>query len=197
MRRRLLRLLPLAICLAPHALPAQDKGKPSGTPYYPLKVGTRWVYKSGTHTITVRVTKEELVGGVRCARVEAVEGKEVHVEHVAVRPDGVFKYRADGDDIKPPLCFLKLPPKAGATWKAEAEVRGLAVTATFALAAGEVTVPSGRYKAVTVTAPDFQTGGRKMPVTYWFAAGVGLVRQRALVGGSEVVLELESFSAPK
>jgi hypothetical protein len=206
--RSLVPLLVLAVAalVALPALPpgkqkakgkAENKNKVLTSPYYPLEDGTRWVYKVGERTITARVVRHEPLGGVPCARVEAGAGGELHVEHIAVRPDGVYRYRADGKDIEPPLCFLRLPPKAGATWKADSKIDALEMTATFVLGAAEVSVPAGKYRAVMVTSADFVVAGRKTPVTTWFAAGVGPVRQRVEISGTEVVLELQSFVAPK
>jgi hypothetical protein len=209
MPRRLLPFVLLALALASaDPLPAQQKGKGKGKPadkgkaveppYFPLEVGTHWVYKAGPRSIDVRVVKHETVAGVPCARLEAAsEGADTHVEYVAVRPDGVYKYRADGQDINPPLCFLKLPPKAVTTWETKAEVGGLDLHATFTLGRAEITVPAGTYKAVTAGSPDFTLAGRTTPVAYWFAPGVGLVRQRVEMGRTEVVLELQRFEKPK
>jgi hypothetical protein len=192
MRSAVVLLLALALC-AP--LPGQPKGKDAA--YYPLKVGTTWVYKVGGRTLTVRVVKHEPVGAVTCARLEAVEGDTVKVEHVAIQADGVYRYQADGKKIEPPLCILKLPPKVGATWKLSSTVDGFAVTGTCTLGAAEVAVPAGTYKALTVTCADFEMGGRRVPATSWLAPGVGLVKQRLVENGTEVHIELTRFTPGK
>jgi hypothetical protein len=191
---RPLLALPLLLVLG---TPLAGQVKTTASPYYPLQVGSRWIYRSGDHTVTVRVVKHEPVAGVGCARVEAVEGATVRVEHVAVLPDGVYRYQADDKPIKPALCFLKLPPQAGATWKVDATVDSLKITGTFTLGQAEVAVPAGKFKAVTVTSTDLEIAGRKAPVKWWFAAGVGMVKQQLEVSGIDTVLELQSFTPAK
>ena len=198
MRPHLLLPLALAFCLSPAGvLPGQEKDKVRESPYFPLKVGNRWVYRLGARTATVRVTKREPVGKVPCARLEMTVGEEVHTEHLAVRPDGVYRYRADGQDIEPPLCFLKLPPKAGESWKVASKTAGQAITGSFTLAEADVTVPAGKFRAVVVTSTDAQIAGLGVPVTDWFARGVGPVRRRTVLRGAETVLELQEFAPAK
>jgi hypothetical protein len=176
---------------------AQKKDKIAESAYFPLKDGTRWVYKAEDRIITVRVTKHEMVASVNCARLEASAGDEVHVEHLAVRPDGIYKYRADGKDIEPPLCLLKLPPRAGTTWKVESKIAGLAITGSFTLGEEKVSFLDRTETAMTVTSKDFAIAGRPMPLTYWFVRGVGPVQQRIILSGTEVVLQLQRFTATK
>jgi hypothetical protein len=185
-------LLP-AFCLS---LAGQEKKLPSSA-YFPLQIGTRWVYRADNRTITVRVAGHEMVGKVLCARLEAKENDKTHVEHLAVRAEGVFRYQADGKLVEPPQCLLPLPAKVGSQWKVDSRVDGLSLTGNFALAEAEVVVPAGKFKAVTAGSTDFAIDGRKTPMTTWFAPGVGPARQRLWVNGFETVLELESFTAGK
>jgi hypothetical protein len=188
MRPALALLIPLAVCLN---IPAQEKGKAPS--YWPLKVGTTWVYRVGDRTLTVRVVKHEPVGTVSCARLEAVMGAATRVEHVAVQPDGIYRYQADGKKVEPPLCVLPLPIKAGRTWKLASMVDLLAVTGTCTLETAKVVVPAGTYQAVAVACPDFEIAGRRLPTTSWLAPGIGPVKQVINDNGVEVVLELERF----
>jgi hypothetical protein len=187
-------LLFAACCLLLPAGPlaAQKKGKVAESAYFPLKDGTRWVYKAENRTITVRVSKHEPVGSVSCARLEASSTDEVHNEHLAVQPDGIYKYRADGKDIEPPLCLLKLPPKAGTSWKVASQIDGLPVTGTFTLTEEQISALGRTLQAVVVASKDFEIAGRKMPLTYWFVRDLGPVRQRIVLGGTELILELQT-----
>lgn len=189
-----MRLLCLyVLVLAPRAY-AQDRLRP--TRYYPLKEGTRWVYRSGTRTFTVRVVKHERVGKELCARLESHSGDKAHVEHLAVRGDGVYKLQADGKLIEPPLLLLRLPPRAGESWRVDSRIDGLPVKGTFTLKEVAVSVPAGKYRAMAVSSTDFEIANRKMPAAWWFAPDVGPVRQRVELSGFEVLLELESYTPP-
>lgn len=182
-----------ALTLATESGRAQEKWK--DTPYYPLKVGTRWVYRAGARTVVARVTKHEEVGGVPCACIEAGEGDESQVEYLAVREDGVYRYKVNGQELQPPLLVLKLPPKVGETWKVASKLGENVAKGTFTLGEQEVTVPAGKYKTVTVSDDDFQIAGERVGLTWWYAKGVGPVRQTIRVGGGEMLLELEKFQA--
>jgi hypothetical protein len=175
--------------------PAKDKVKDS--PYFPLKVGAAWEYRTGTATLTVRLVKFEPVGGVLCARLEAGEGAARKVEHVAVQADGVYRFQYQGKKIDPPLCLLKLPPKAGQTWKVKYTTDGLAVEGTFTQNREEVAVPAGKYKAVTVTSTDLEVAGSKVRSTCSYAEKVGPVKQAFHLNGRDLVLELVRYVPPK
>jgi hypothetical protein len=176
---------------------AQDKMET--TPYYPLAVGTSWEYKAGDSRYTLRVTKHEKVGDVLCARVEMImKDKPVSFEHVGVTKEGVCRFSFEGKEAKPPVLFLKLPPKKDDTWKVDSKVGGESVKGTFKNTGEEdVKVPAGNYKAVVVASQDLEANGVKMSVTYYFAEKVGMVKQVVEVSGQKIVIELEKYEAPK
>jgi hypothetical protein len=190
-----LALLPLA----PGPVPAGKKPKESTPPpvYYPLKVGNTWDYRLGQRKLTARVTGEETIGKDKYAILETSGDGKTVVEKVAVLADGIYRAYADGMSITPPLRILKLPVKAGESWTVKSGAGGLGVDGTFTAAEVEVKLPAGTYKAVSASCPEFRIGTRKMALTYWFAPGVGLVKQRLQVGERDVVIELEKFNAAK
>jgi hypothetical protein len=195
-------LLPLLLAVAAAARGADDKAPE--TPYFPLKIGESWNYKMGDSKFTLKVAKFEDVDKQQCARVEMSAGaKVVSFDHVAIKADGVYRYTTEGNKAEPPLCFLKLPVKKGEEWKVASAVGALGkVSGTFKSgeAAEDVKVPAGTYKkedVVTVTCDDLDAAGMKAKVTYYFAKGVGMVKQTIAVGGQEVVIELEKPDAAK
>ena len=173
------------------------------TTYYPLAVGTSWEYKAGDSKYTLRVTKHEKVGDTPCARVEMIvkekdKDKAVSFEHVAVAKDGVSRYSFEGKEAKPPVLFLKLPPKKDETWKVDSKVGGESVKGTFKNTGEEdVKVPAGSYKAVVVASQDLEANGVKMSVTYYFAEKVGMVKQVVEVSGQKIIIELEKYDPGK
>ena len=192
-------LLPILFCLV-SVVAGQEPTKESS--YYPLKVGNKWTYRftSGSSgKVDVRVTKLEKVGDVMCALLEAKAGSDATptTEHVAVQADGVYRYTSEGHKIEPPLRFLKLPPKSGDRWDVDSKSAGETVKGTFTLGEADVTVPKGKFKAVTSDTKDMTVGGNKMEQTWWFAAEVGMVKQVYKFADKEVVLELESFEPGK
>jgi hypothetical protein len=190
-------VLPLALALGGVGRTADDKA--AETPYFPLKVGDSWTYKMGDTRFTRKVAKVEDVDGQPCALIETTIGNRVaSSERIAVKADGVYRYTTDDNKdhkFEPPLCFLKLPVKTGETWKVESSVAGTGKKVTGTFTTGEVAelkVGDKKYeKVVTVSSNDYDAGGTKTKVTYYFAKDVGVVKQTVSVEGQEVVMELE------
>ncbi|MFO0930347.1 MAG: hypothetical protein U0736_25520 [Gemmataceae bacterium] len=172
----------------------QDAGPP--TPYFPLAVGTTWSYRAGDSRFQLKVAGIEKVGDTSCARIELiVNGKAVSHEHVAATKTGLFRYSFEGKEARPAIEFLKLPPKAGDTWKVDSKVDGQPLKGTFKAGEEETKVPAGAYKAITVTGTDLEANGVKVTLKYFFAEKVGMVRQQVDVAGQKVNIELEKFEA--
>jgi hypothetical protein len=212
MKRLLSTLLvgPVLLCLAV-VTSAQDK-MPE-TPYYPLQVGTTWHYKVNGSPFRWRVSKHEKVGDVLCARVEMTVGdRVVGWQHLAITADGVYRHdlayrppttpdQKGGETVtetpKPPVLLLRLPPKAGETFKVDSKAEGKPFRGAFKMGEAEVKVPAGSYKVVTVTSQDLEANGLKPVITSYYASGVGLVKQVIEEGGVKVETELEKFEPAK
>jgi len=164
---------------------------------YPLKVGNTWEYRHGKQKLVTRVVREEALGADTYAVLETTADGKTILEKVAALPGGVYRSFAEDLKIEPPLCLLKLPVKAGETWIVKCTAGSLPVEGTFTAQEEEVKVPAGAFKAVRSSSPDFRIGTLKMTLTYWFAPGVGLVKQRLQLGDRVEVFELEKFTAAK
>lgn len=186
------------------AVVSADDKTPAST-YYPLAVGDTWHYRAGDNRFQLKVAEVKAVDGKPRAKIDlVVSGKTVSWEQVGLTKDGVVRYTFEGKEAKPPIEFLKLPPKADATWKVDSEVIDpkagkLPVKGTFkAGKEEEVTVPAGRYKAVTVSGQDIDANGVKVQkLTYYFVERVGMVKQVIELEGSKITIELEKFEQGK
>jgi len=172
------------------------------TPYYPLKVGSKWTYKVGGSAFTIEVAKHEKVGDVMCALLEtSKDGQVVTSEHVGVKTDGVYRYTISGQKPDAPFRILKLPAKKGESWKVEAKIAGQGFNGSFTAGDADITTPAGKFKTVTAFSdgfevPDPNGGTLKITFKFWFAEKVGLVKQTIGVGDRpEVVIELEKYEA--
>src|SRR5947199_2082889 len=77
----------------------------TSTDLYPLKKDSKWVYKVGETTITVKVTSSDANG----ATLETlVNDKPVASEVIQVKPDGIYRTKINKADITPPVLILKL-----------------------------------------------------------------------------------------
>jgi len=183
----------------------KDPTKAATTEYFPLKDGTPWTYRAGDKEFTISVAGVEKKGdpAVPCFKLETrnSEKKLIAREYVAVKEDGVYRYGFDNSDAKPPLRFLKLPIKSGEKkWSIDTKVGGKEVKGSFNLGEEKepVKVPASTYKdVITVSSEGLEIDGEKVPVTYYFAPKVGMVKQVVEVRGTKVTLELVKFEEKK
>jgi len=182
-------------------VPARGGDKGLDSPYYPLKKGTAWEYVADGKKITVTVTDHEKVGDLMCAKVETdLGGGNKMIEHLTVKDDGIYRVRANNEDIKPPLLVLKLPPKKGDEWTVDSALKGYGIKGKLSVAAEEkITVGKTEYTAFQVKSSDLKMGGQNATMETWFAKDVGMVKQHFKLPGSglERTIELEKFTAGK
>lgn len=187
--------LPALLVLA-CAAPAQVKDDP----YYPLKVGTTWHYRIGEKKLQTKVTKYEKVGDVMCARVETIiDGNPMGVEHIALTPEGVARFQINGTKPDKPLVFLKLPPKKGDTWKVDTKIATESIKGEYKTDETTVKVPESgdkEYNAIQ-TVGDFDVNGQPAQFKYWFVKDKGIVKVLMVLGGADVLMELEKFEPGK
>ncbi len=183
---------------------AQDEatGKEKAPNYYPLTVGTKWIYElradGQKKKLTNQVAKIETIDGKKLALVETlIDGMVTGTAHIAVTDKGVMCHRMNGIEVSPPICVLKYPFKKDETWEVETTLG--AEKMTVKVKAGEsedVTVPAGKYKAIKADM-DRTVAGMQASATTWFAPDVGVIKQTMAAGGSTATLELEKFEAGK
>lgn len=191
------RIAALVACVAgwSGALPAQER--PQDAAYYPLNVGARWTYRAGNQKVVLTLTKFEKIGDTVCGLLETRStGGLLITEHLGVRKDGLYRFKALSFLLDPPVCVLKLPPMKGATWNLSSKMGAESIQGRCTLDEAEVTVPHGKHRAVVVKT-ELLRGDQKFTITTYFARDVGMVKQTQNIGGKELVLELEEFDKGK
>jgi hypothetical protein len=184
------------LALATLPLTAQDTLQDAE--YYPLKVGTSWDYLVQGKMINVRVARHEKYNGVLCAVLESgVDGKVVATEHVSSGKDGVYRHSSGGFQSDPPTRILPSPFKKGEKWHVKSKVGPEVLDADYTTGEEEVTVPAGKFKAVTTKTSKFKSAGMDVEATIWYAKDVGMVKTVMSIGGNNVVLELSKFTPGK
>ncbi len=194
MKKSLVASVCAVILVSPLLVIAQDQN----TVYYPLKLGSKWTYKAGDKTIVLHLKEFEDVDGVKCAVMEtSTEGQgKKFTEHVAVKKDGVYRFKAQGLKIDPPLLFLKLPAKDGNKWKIKSKMGDTLLEGTGKSSQAKATVPAGVFKCIvsTVTvSQDLQSFSTK----FLFARDIGIVKQQVNFGNTEVIIELQKYEPGK
>jgi hypothetical protein len=171
--------------------------------YYPLKAGAKWTYEvdagDGQKTrVTNQLAKIETIDGKELARLETTIGGTVAAtEHLSSSPNGVFRHRYNGVEVTPALCILRYPFKEGESWEGEPMIGPQKVKVTIkSLRREELTVPAGKYKAVSVSV-ETNVNGVRIYATSWYAPDIGVVRQVTDIGQKKIKLELVKFEPGK
>jgi hypothetical protein len=158
-------------------------------PYFPLKVGTEWVYevtgeqketltetimsveeKDGMRTVKLSVVYEEVVNGVKMT--------EKSIRMVKVGEHGLFAVAPWPEVPGIAVCLLKLPPKPDSKWKEQFPEKALIRTCTM-FEAERIKVPAGEYQAIRVETVYANDGKKEYRFSDdWYAPGVGLVKQQ-------------------
>lgn len=190
-----MRLSILALTLFTPAAFAQDVN------YYPLKDGSAWRYKLSANgrvlEVTNRLAKIEDVGGEKLATIETIINDAVQAtEQVSSTAKGVFRHNFSGMDVVPKLPLVRLPLKDGDAWETDITIGTEKAKIQCKLGKDKVTVPAGKYDAITVQV-ETEQGGQKVSSKYWFAPGVGPVKQTIKLGGIDAVMELEKYTDGK
>jgi hypothetical protein len=161
--------------------------------YYPLNIGREWSLWAGPVEMIERVARHEKIGEELCARIETeFNGKIVSFEHVTVRADGIYRVAVAGRPIEPPLRFLKLPAKAGDTWKVESTIAGEPIKGDFKTSEAALKIGDDEVSTVVVAGKNFKAGKSNLSFTYYFAPGIGKVKQVIVVNDMETTLELKT-----
>jgi hypothetical protein len=179
--------LSLALIAARPAAAAPALKESAEGPYFPTRVGARWVTETGgkeyAHVVTAvtRDGKETVVAVGREETVGAGPGKGRRVitpqRTVRVSADGLSLTRDFFGELDSPYLLLRVPAKRGDAWTGRLDqgafwVRGKRTVAGVE----EVEVPAGRFRTVRVEWDRDQPGGPDFRTTIWYAPGVGEVK---------------------
>jgi hypothetical protein len=164
----------------------------------PLQIGNTWTYRVSNQEerFVIKAIREEMVGDQNCVVLEAtVKDKVVATEHVAITKEGLVRFRADKEDVDPPLCVLKWPLPRKGGWIGEYHLGPrLAAAGFWTTPAADVTVPAGKFKATAVHGTVREGTTILGSTSAWYAEGVGMVKQTVSQGpGRPLTLELEKF----
>jgi len=183
--------------------------------YFPLKYGSRWVYKekNSSQSFIVKVAgyqnftiKQKNANGVivsttiRCARLETTMiGKKVILgsELIGISGDGVYRYKVGDQTVDPPARILPIPCNNGVSWKIDSKIQDRMVRLEYAIDEDKITAPIGsaakptEVNALRLKANDFRVDEDKVEATVWYAKDIGMVKLDMQTGGVSFALELE------
>ena len=206
MKVRLVLMLVLLLTLMTTNVTAQKSGA-RVSDYFPLSVGDSWTYRHNEDDseFTVKVlSAEKHPDGTMLYLVEKQAGAVIRYWYSKSSGWTLLHREAyqhqEGIDrqYQPPREFLKNPLITGAkwTWKGIGINGQLTSESNQVIGPEIVKVPAGTFRAMKVVSKvsDGETAGTK---TYWYAAGVGLVKSITTGGQLQYGWELVSYSFKK
>jgi hypothetical protein len=191
--------MPGVLLASANAYSSNSADDPLANPYYPLQVGNTWEYLSGGKKIVVKVAAHEKIDDQLCARVETDSGARPVSEHLTVKEGGIYRVRANGQDIKPPFLVLKLPPAKGESWNIDSNIQNFPVKGKLTEGEEKLKVGKTQYDTVSVKSSEMVMGGKGVTMEAWYAKDVGMVKQhfRMPEADYDIVLELSTFTPGK
>lgn len=185
----------------------EKKAQEFSSAIYPLKVGHRWTYSGidPKEKVMIRADrKEPIKRRVKTDALDRTELLESYVlkstsgdksmaEQVFVAQDGVYRFASAGKEMTPPLRILKFPAVAGDSWPIESLSDTVKIRGAFELRKDRMMV-LGEMRDVWVSSTrDFVIDEQPFQLAYWFAEGIGMVKQHLKYGKHELRLELDKF----
>ena len=171
-----------------------------GSEFFPLKKGSKWVYKVADQEVTVVVAGNEKFGNEDCTKVDTMVGGQVKASELYfVKADGIYRAKVKDDKVDPPVKILQLPIKKGDSWKIDCKVGTQTVKGEFKLTDDKVKVKvaAGEFDAVLVEGNDLDIAGTKTTVKQWFVANKGIVKLSYTIQQTESTLELKEYTEGK
>lgn len=169
------------------------------TSYFPLREGFKWHYQVESsdgkkdHPLMMQIAKIEQIDGLMLARLETTRsGSVVNSEHLKSTAKGLFRHRYNGTEVSPPMPLLRFPVKVGDSWEGDHRHGSEPLKVRCQISAEEVEVPAGKFKSIVLRLEATLQDG-SLVTTYWFAEGVGMVKQAVSFGPNSMVVLLERF----
>jgi hypothetical protein len=185
---------------------AQKRGVPVRD-YFPLRVGDSWTYRNdeGDTEYTIKVLSEEKqADGTILYLLEQKAGLDIHSWY-SKSNGAVLMHREaypqqEGLDVKHEPARQVLPERlvAGAKWNWKGRsITGQDVFESYQVVGPElVKVAAGTFRAMKIVSK-VSNGDAVMTKTYWYAAGVGLVKSLTESTQLQNGWELVSYSFKK
>ncbi len=173
------------------------KPDPKALPFFPAKVGAKWVYERNGKTSTETITSAEKDGDTILVKVHVLDehGSESDLE-LKISREGVAVV-AGLDEKHPPSLVLKLPHENKGSWKTYTGAWPAGTSKLTAYGPEPVEVPAGKYDAIRVVAVDAGKQGDDIRRTSWYAPGVGLVKKETEMGKNTSTCVLKTFTPGK
>jgi hypothetical protein len=177
--------------------------------FFPLTLGSSWTYqgKAGTQPLTMTATVSSVKqdgDNSTAVLLWSQDGQTFKEETYLAGPTGITRSKSGvygSSVLNPPIVVIPYPLTVGKKWAWKGDISTVNVPSVPATSEGwvaereQVKTSAGSFNAFRVDVSFTMTiAGNKItsPSTYWFAPGVGLVKQMATSpqpGGSQIPIE--------
>lgn len=172
--------------------------------YYPLTVGSRWTMElvgpEGKAELISTIEGVDKINDKELIRLTgSINGTVIATEHLETTDKGISRNQFDGGHITPPIVLLSEPIELGKTFlqkEVEMGSETMSVEVKVAEKLEKVKCPAGEFEAVHVTVMAKPAQGEVVS-DYWFAKGVGIVKQELKLGDVSVTTKLKSYEIAK
>lgn len=176
------------------------QGPAAATDLFPVKVGSKWVYKINDQDVTVTVSGTEKLGDQECFKFDTSVGGQVkQTELYFVKADGVYRAKVGDKKVEPAVKILALPAKKDTAWDVDSKVGTEVIKGKFKVAdeKAKVKVGGADVEAVLVEGPDFEIAQTKTAIKQWFAPGKGIVKVEYTIQSTTTTMELKEYTEKK
>ncbi len=173
--------------------------------YFPMAVGNQWfmraTYENQIMTIKMQVVAQHIVHGkteytldyhrnsTPCQREVYIGGKN-GVYRTEGGPAGLFT-------VNPPIPMIEYPLVKGKKWRWSGVIHGSHLTSDFhVIGPVQLKTPAGKFdtmkiqQTINITS---QAGTSRVTNIFWFAKGIGIVRQFANLGLTTIKMVLTKY----
>lgn len=200
-----LMIFTLMLCLLPY-LPAddlrqpvklavQDEKKPD---MFPLVKGAQWEFELNINGMTISVQQEMTdvtkKGDQTNATITTKASGQDITEEISVDGKGIYRHSFNNIKLDKPLLVFKYPSQPQ-KWTENINIQGMDIEVKLELKPAEdVTVPAGQYKKVIPVDIALTIQGQEIQATNYYAEGVGIIKQVAVLAGTKITSELKKYT---
>jgi hypothetical protein len=167
----------------------------SSQDYFPLKAGNQWTYAISDGTsMTMKVTGDANVNGVRCTIVETDISGQTNKAYYVMDSNGLKDYKLENSYrelvYNPPILRIKLPFVKGQRWTCK---DGEFTTNFESVGNEKIQTQAGNFQCIVIRSSTvIPEQSYSLVIDNYYAAGQGFVYQKVINNGQESITNLTS-----
>jgi len=173
----------------------QEEKKPN---MFPMAKGAQWEFELNVNGMTLSVVQEMTdvtkKGDKTNATITTKASGQDITEEISVDDKGIYRHSFNNIKLDKPLLAFKYPVQPQ-KWTESINLQGMDIEVKMEMKAAEdVTVAAGSYKKVIPVEIALTIQGQEILATNYYADGVGIIKQKANLAGTEITSELKKYT---